>query len=288
MSTWSADERARILEKWGFVDEPFPCVSCSSMGYHDVHHIVYRSQGGTNDPDLNLVPLCRTHHNDEHAKRIILEWVAPRRIATIDPVHGIISETTWPPTRLLDTVIGPSIETIRVSFGHIEASVPELMADEISEAVVALYEIEVMLERARMMSAYERVIRIPKGKRTDAAKMLAKEWSSRGYKCGEGTVRTLAKGWLLLKDIPEETFWEMDASARRLAAQRVGSLDSLTENPSSEGGQAVVAAWQDKPEGQSTRAFIAAQRSKEANPCTECGGTRMVPCAKCSGTGIEP
>ena len=35
----------------------------------DVHHIVYRSQGGTDDVS-NLIALCRTHHEKAHSKEL--------------------------------------------------------------------------------------------------------------------------------------------------------------------------------------------------------------------------
>ena len=44
------DRRVEVLRSWGYTaDQPIPCVSCSTEGYYDIHHVVYRSQGGTND-----------------------------------------------------------------------------------------------------------------------------------------------------------------------------------------------------------------------------------------------
>jgi len=37
----------------------------------DIHHIIYRSQGG-GDEKSNLLPLCRFHHNQVHGGNIVL------------------------------------------------------------------------------------------------------------------------------------------------------------------------------------------------------------------------
>ena len=38
----------------------------------DLHHIVFRSRGGSDNVD-NLIPLCRHHHNLVHASKITKE-----------------------------------------------------------------------------------------------------------------------------------------------------------------------------------------------------------------------
>ena len=40
------------------------CEICENIG-SDVHHIIFRSQGG-GDNDDNLITLCRNHHNQAH------------------------------------------------------------------------------------------------------------------------------------------------------------------------------------------------------------------------------
>lgn len=40
------------------------CEKCGSVAV-DIHHIKYKSQGGTDDRD-NLIALCRDCHNEAH------------------------------------------------------------------------------------------------------------------------------------------------------------------------------------------------------------------------------
>ena len=47
------------------------CGMCGGIAV-DIHHIKYRSQGGTDDID-NLIALCRRHHELAHAKKITTE-----------------------------------------------------------------------------------------------------------------------------------------------------------------------------------------------------------------------
>ena len=44
----------------------------------DIHHVVYKSQGGT-DEASNLIALCRKHHEDAHKK-----------ILTVEQLFGIV------------------------------------------------------------------------------------------------------------------------------------------------------------------------------------------------------
>lgn len=64
------------LEYHGYGEQDFiPCEVCFALGLEkgkihlrkatDVHHIVYRSHGGTNDVD-NLIGVCREHHDQIH------------------------------------------------------------------------------------------------------------------------------------------------------------------------------------------------------------------------------
>jgi len=52
------------------------CTLCGSTSDLEVHHIVPRSEGGTNDPD-NLVTLCAICHSDSHDRPLI----SPKRAA---------------------------------------------------------------------------------------------------------------------------------------------------------------------------------------------------------------
>ena len=51
--------RADIFER-----DRFRCRGCAKPA-EEVHHMIYRSQGGTDDPD-NLVSLCRFCHQQAH------------------------------------------------------------------------------------------------------------------------------------------------------------------------------------------------------------------------------
>lgn len=50
---------ASILERDGYLCQ---APGCSSRKNLEVHHIIFRSNGGTND-DWNLITLCHTHHH---------------------------------------------------------------------------------------------------------------------------------------------------------------------------------------------------------------------------------
>lgn len=55
-------QRLKAIER----DEGF-CVLCGGMA-SDVHHIIFRSAGGTNNLD-NLVCLCRSCHQQAHGHK---------------------------------------------------------------------------------------------------------------------------------------------------------------------------------------------------------------------------
>ena len=50
------------------------CTQCGATSDLEVHHIVPRAEGGTNDPD-NLVTLCANCHSDSHDRPL----VSPKR-----------------------------------------------------------------------------------------------------------------------------------------------------------------------------------------------------------------
>lgn len=49
---------------------------CSNLDYIDVHHVVFRSRGGTHDPAL-LATLCDAHHTAVHAGDLSVDGRAP-------------------------------------------------------------------------------------------------------------------------------------------------------------------------------------------------------------------
>jgi len=52
-------------------DENILCEVCGKVAV-DIHHIVYRSQGGTDDIE-NLIALCRSCHNKAHNNELTKE-----------------------------------------------------------------------------------------------------------------------------------------------------------------------------------------------------------------------
>jgi 5-methylcytosine-specific restriction endonuclease McrA len=57
-----------FLKHYGYsaLDEDFiPCLGCGKKSV-DIHHLLFRSHGGTNEID-NLAPLCRRCHDQAHA-----------------------------------------------------------------------------------------------------------------------------------------------------------------------------------------------------------------------------
>ena len=51
-----------------FERDSYTCILCSAWA-SDLHHVIPRSQGGSNYPD-NLVSLCRCHHMVIHGQRV--------------------------------------------------------------------------------------------------------------------------------------------------------------------------------------------------------------------------
>lgn len=47
------------------------CKVCRKQA-SDIHHIKFRSQGGTDDVS-NLIALCRKHHDEAHDKKLTAE-----------------------------------------------------------------------------------------------------------------------------------------------------------------------------------------------------------------------
>lgn len=49
------------------------CKVCGQIAV-DIHHIIYRSQGGSDEIN-NLISLCRKHHEDAHKKILTKEYL---------------------------------------------------------------------------------------------------------------------------------------------------------------------------------------------------------------------
>lgn len=57
----------KYLKHYGYCPDEFvPCLICGKQAV-DIHHIIFRSQGGTDDIS-NLIPLCRECHDKAHHK----------------------------------------------------------------------------------------------------------------------------------------------------------------------------------------------------------------------------
>ena len=46
------------------------CEECGSTKWLEMHHVIYRSQGGLTEPD-NLVLLCKRCHGERHGERVV-------------------------------------------------------------------------------------------------------------------------------------------------------------------------------------------------------------------------
>lgn len=58
--------RVKILER-----DHYRCQECGFFKHLEVHHIIHRSQGGSNDPS-NLITLCRRCHAKKHGNAHIM------------------------------------------------------------------------------------------------------------------------------------------------------------------------------------------------------------------------
>lgn len=56
----------KIYQK--IVEEQPYCQLCGSTNWLEIHHIVYRSENGSND-DRNLIRLCKYHHQEVHSNK---------------------------------------------------------------------------------------------------------------------------------------------------------------------------------------------------------------------------
>lgn len=50
------------------IDEQPYCQLCGSTNWLEIHHIVYRSENGSND-EKNLIRLCKYHHMEVHSNK---------------------------------------------------------------------------------------------------------------------------------------------------------------------------------------------------------------------------
>ena len=53
------------------------CKICNAVAV-DLHHIIFKSQGGTDNVN-NLIPLCRSCHNKAHSNKIFNNSLHERR-----------------------------------------------------------------------------------------------------------------------------------------------------------------------------------------------------------------
>lgn len=61
------DGVARATRRLVLERDDYRCVLCGATEHLEVHHIVTRAEGGSNDPD-NLVTLCMACHSDTHER----------------------------------------------------------------------------------------------------------------------------------------------------------------------------------------------------------------------------
>ena len=64
---WYKNKKAKqMYEK--IVEEQRYCQLCGSTNWLEIHHIMYRSQGGNND-ERNLIRLCKKCHEMVHSNK---------------------------------------------------------------------------------------------------------------------------------------------------------------------------------------------------------------------------
>lgn len=82
--------RASVLDLYGS-----RCVVAGGCdGPTEAHHLVYRSRGGPDVPE-NGIPVCRLHHAEIHAARLLIDpgWLAPAAIVWL----GEVGAVRWDP-----------------------------------------------------------------------------------------------------------------------------------------------------------------------------------------------
>lgn len=267
----TGDFRKKALAKWGFLpDEPIPCVACSTTGAWQLHHIVFKSQGGV-DHDSNLVPICRIDHDDIHAERIKLIQIEGRVVTWDSILEYIRCETPWPPVPGIMEDIGDAVDEIDRQVDSISGKRHFLISTQLPEAIAKVHELKDVVDRKILELAHERMQRAPRRGRTAAAKALAVELAQRGIILGETMVRSLAGQYEIMQRVGEEQ-WDATPKMVRVVAS--------WKEP--EEGAAIIDAWQDRPIGpngkrQTVRAFVAAHYEGEVNPfgadyCETCKG----------------
>ena len=66
--------KRKYMKHYGYGEQDrVLCEVCHAEAV-DIHHVIFRSQGGTNDID-NLIALCRSCHDKAHAKEITAEYL---------------------------------------------------------------------------------------------------------------------------------------------------------------------------------------------------------------------
>lgn len=76
-----------FLKHYSYVEQD--CIICQYCEHRiavDIHHIIFRSQGGKDEIN-NLIALCRTCHEAAHRKTISAKTLK-ERIASITNVEG--------------------------------------------------------------------------------------------------------------------------------------------------------------------------------------------------------
>jgi hypothetical protein len=82
---------------------------CRSARFIDIHHIVYRSEGGDHTPD-NLCLLCVAHHQARHDGRLVIRG---RVSIGLTFTHADGRPYGEPPPTLEDTIVEDAVAAIR-------------------------------------------------------------------------------------------------------------------------------------------------------------------------------
>ena len=66
-----SDAEVYLLHQWVYTRDGGKCRVCGRRDNLHIHHIIFRSQGGTNETS-NLITLCLQHHTDVHMHKLTL------------------------------------------------------------------------------------------------------------------------------------------------------------------------------------------------------------------------
>lgn len=83
----------KVVKVYVLFRDNWHCRYCNRGDTLDPHHVIFRSQGGSNAPN-NLLTLCRKCHNDIHDGRLRVEVI---EVKDFDLVVTFWQQEGWKP-----------------------------------------------------------------------------------------------------------------------------------------------------------------------------------------------